>query len=468
MANYNEIYKSSIDWANVFVRTSNFPLDRSSIFGSYEDALEYAKGTGSDERGLGGTSYVGQVIAVYENDTVRVYKIIGKDIYNEVTKTVEIKERGLEELISREDVNTLLRETEFLAKKIITDEKITIIGTPLGQIINPNNSLDVTIDPNNMQEILKMLFYKELYPTNVKFTEGTVEAIVSLPLITANYNENDVVEVGTEIIFNQIDAPKINYNTTDRILSGIEYGYSNSNNNLKEFSDTSIVREARDKKPSEGEHKLLTTYTTFVDAENLTYVNVSKQSLFIPEHSVKVDFGENILNVEYTGPKATAKFEKIVKLYYCSNLQNTNNENYFNGCGNDIIVAKKISTSSSSFKIIGKWFLYANGVNGTFDINSDFVRTNLIKQNLTDSGTITLTSSVPCENVVIAFPSEWGNLVSVKDNGSGTFITNNFISKLQTTDVSGANNVNSNIYKVYVYTPSKELENGFNYTITIN
>ena len=64
-----------MDWGNTFVRTGAFPLDRSSMFSSYEDAVAYAKGDGSDSRGLGRTAYVGQVISVYENGKVSVYKI---------------------------------------------------------------------------------------------------------------------------------------------------------------------------------------------------------------------------------------------------------------------------------------------------------------------------------------------------------------------------------------------------------
>ena len=75
MANYIENFKSKMDWANVFVRTGNFPLDRSSIFSSYDDAVLYASGVGNDSRGLGKTSYVGQILTVYENDEVNVYKI---------------------------------------------------------------------------------------------------------------------------------------------------------------------------------------------------------------------------------------------------------------------------------------------------------------------------------------------------------------------------------------------------------
>lgn len=75
MANYIESFKSKMDWGNTFVRTGAFPLDRSSMFSSYEDAVAYAKGDGLDSRGLGRTAYIGQVISVYENGKVSVYKI---------------------------------------------------------------------------------------------------------------------------------------------------------------------------------------------------------------------------------------------------------------------------------------------------------------------------------------------------------------------------------------------------------
>ena len=57
---------SKLDWAFPFQRTGAFPLDRSSLFTSYEDAVLYASGVANDERKLGGTSYVGQPISVYD------------------------------------------------------------------------------------------------------------------------------------------------------------------------------------------------------------------------------------------------------------------------------------------------------------------------------------------------------------------------------------------------------------------
>ena len=57
---------SKLDWAFPFERKGGFPLDKSALFSSLEDAQKYASGSATDERKLGGTSYVGQIISVYE------------------------------------------------------------------------------------------------------------------------------------------------------------------------------------------------------------------------------------------------------------------------------------------------------------------------------------------------------------------------------------------------------------------
>lgn len=57
---------SKLDWAFPFQRTGAFPIDRTALFSSLADATAYARGDGSDERELGGASYVGQIISVYE------------------------------------------------------------------------------------------------------------------------------------------------------------------------------------------------------------------------------------------------------------------------------------------------------------------------------------------------------------------------------------------------------------------
>ena len=62
---YTENINSILKWGNSFQRQFDFPLDRSSLHSSYNDAVAYAKGDGSDSRGLGGQAYIGQTITVW-------------------------------------------------------------------------------------------------------------------------------------------------------------------------------------------------------------------------------------------------------------------------------------------------------------------------------------------------------------------------------------------------------------------
>lgn len=78
MASFVDNFTGKVwDWTKPFQRTGQFPIDRSAIFASYEDAVKYAKGDSAnpDSRALYATSYVGQIISVYENGKVAVYKI---------------------------------------------------------------------------------------------------------------------------------------------------------------------------------------------------------------------------------------------------------------------------------------------------------------------------------------------------------------------------------------------------------
>lgn len=67
---------ASSDWPIALRRVNASPLDISTLFSSYDDAVLYASGDG-DSRDLGKTSYIGQQISVYDADenTVEVYVI---------------------------------------------------------------------------------------------------------------------------------------------------------------------------------------------------------------------------------------------------------------------------------------------------------------------------------------------------------------------------------------------------------
>ena len=117
---------SKLDWAMSFQRTGTFPLDRSSMFASLVDAQNYAKGDGSDSRALGGTSYVGQVISVYENDVVTVYKINADRSLGEVGKATNGDEKSIH--LTDEGILALMgfdtaTENQQLRIKVVGGEK---------------------------------------------------------------------------------------------------------------------------------------------------------------------------------------------------------------------------------------------------------------------------------------------------------------------------------------------------------
>lgn len=73
-------YNEYIGLYNPFARNENFPLDADSVFDSYAEALEYARG-GSRDDNYTTAAYLGQVISVVSEGesgktNVHVYKIV--------------------------------------------------------------------------------------------------------------------------------------------------------------------------------------------------------------------------------------------------------------------------------------------------------------------------------------------------------------------------------------------------------
>ncbi len=264
MNSYKEIYKSSIDWSNVFKRTTKNPLDRSSMFNSYDDALLYAKGEGDDSRGIGGTSYVGQIISVFENGNVSVFKIIGKDGYDENGKVI-VKERGLEELISKEEIDILLDsysktvDLETTEKEInnkidnlqsniedtyVTNGELTEVKETINNLSSDTNSYFVKIET---LDDVQNNFNKQIEIINDQFVknetlDGVKENINKELLNLSNRLDNDFV-LKTElndykdIVKNDIDDLKDNVNSNFVKIETLDDVKENTNKELLNLSN---------------------------------------------------------------------------------------------------------------------------------------------------------------------------------------------------------------------------------------
>lgn len=111
MASYVDNFKNNkLDWAMPFQRTGQFPLDRTDLFYSLGDAEAYAKGDGTDERELGGSSYIGQIITVFASNSVNVYKINANRQLEEISSGPYVEEQ-IKKL--RDEIGNLNRVMNF-------------------------------------------------------------------------------------------------------------------------------------------------------------------------------------------------------------------------------------------------------------------------------------------------------------------------------------------------------------------
>ena len=108
------------NWIKPFKRKDRFPLDKTVVFGSYSEALDYANN--------GPTSYVGQIISVVESKEgiydVSCYKLIPSSKEGEYA-TLE-KFGDVNEIVNQ--INSLTERIETLEgiiKNVITTENIS-------------------------------------------------------------------------------------------------------------------------------------------------------------------------------------------------------------------------------------------------------------------------------------------------------------------------------------------------------
>lgn len=143
MASYVENMSSKMGWDNVLQRGFPQPLDRSSIFSSLDDANAYASG-GTDSRGLSQTSYVGQIITVYENDAVDVYKI------NAARKLEPVGEgKGIIIVNNENEANVVASKTKSIGNMIMRLDNQTLYIVKYDASQNKNILIEMFKIQNN-------------------------------------------------------------------------------------------------------------------------------------------------------------------------------------------------------------------------------------------------------------------------------------------------------------------------------
>lgn len=205
--------------------------------------------------------------------------------------------------------------------KVFVVDTIPVAGGPLSDLLNKAGITEISKD-DDLQTVLMNLFTKEIYPTNLVFTEGTIKSTVPAPTMTIN--KSGLIEVGTVVTVSAITIATGNKTTTDRKYSGFTYGYSLANDNTKDSANTSINVPATDIQNGAESYKLSRTINgSVVNATD----NVNPAEVTIESTTFEAIEGTNTVKADVTGITHSCKFAAMPVYYACSNLGKTNESN---------------------------------------------------------------------------------------------------------------------------------------------
>ena len=222
----------------------------------------------------------------------------------------------------------------------------------------------------NIFDIFQNILCQELYPENV--TEKKATATVSMNALTLklNYNDNEVVEVGTLVKLLEGKTNDTECVTTDSIVSGMTNGYSFQDDDTAVSDDTEIIKKCT-KNISNNTYTISATINNGFNADTKNYVKTvpatknGNGSAQLTETNLGCAVeGENKITLNATGASYSYQAEAIDKVYYCSNLGNTDSNKFSTGITVTSGVTNK-PTNSKTKKVIGKYRYYLGYSNNT-------------------------------------------------------------------------------------------------------
>lgn len=330
---------------NVIREVADFTTDGSTVTFNYEYDVKQESGLfdgdaqGSKTIPSATTSNAGVMSAT---DKVKVDKIVTDGDGNKY-------------LTDNGNYQELIEDTTETIK--ITDA-IPVAGGPLADLLNKAGINSISPD-TSMQDLFVSLFTKELWPTNLVFKEGTVSAAIAAPSFTLS--NTGLVEVGATVTIGKTTLSAATMSTTARTYSGFTYGYSSSNDNTKDSSNTTITVNASNVALNSVNYTM--KRTTNGSVENAT-ANTNPAQVTLDSKTFKAIEGTNTVKVDITGPTANATFASMPVYYACSNLGKTSEEH--KSVAKDTIT-KTSSTPSNSktLNVTGVYPYYTNKDNIT-------------------------------------------------------------------------------------------------------
>lgn len=325
---------------NVIREVADFTTDGSTVTFNYEYDVKQESGLfdgdaqGSKTIPSATTSNAGVMSAT---DKVKVDKIVTDGDGNKY-------------LTDNGNYQELIEDT---TETIKTTDAIPVSGGPLADLLNKAGINSISPD-TSMQDLFVSLFTKELWPTNLAFKEGTVSAAITAPSFTLS--STNLVEVGATVTIGKTTLSAATMSTTARTYSGFTYGYSSSNDNTKDSSNTTITVNASNVALNSVNYTM--KRTTNGSVENAT-ANTNHAQVTLDSKTFKAIEGTNTVKVDITGPTANATFASMPVYYACSNLGKTSEEH--KSVAKDTITKTSATPSNSkTLNVTGVYPYYTN------------------------------------------------------------------------------------------------------------
>lgn len=330
---------------NVIREVADFTTDGSTVTFNYEYDVKQESGLfdgdaqGSKTIPSATTSNAGVMSAT---DKVKVDKIVTDGDGNKY-------------LTDNGNYQELIEDT---TETIKTTDAIPVAGGPLADLLNKAGINSISPD-TSMQDLFVSLFTKELWPTNLVFKEGTVSAAIAAPSFTLS--NTGLVEVGATVTIGKTTLSVATMSTTARTYSGFTYGYSSTNDNTKDSSNTTITVNASNAALNSVNYTM--KRTTNGSVENAT-ANTNPAQVTLDSKTFKAIEGTNTVKVDITGPTANATFASMLVYYACSNLGKTSEEH--KSVAKDTVTKTSATpTNSKTLNVTGVYPYYTNKDNIT-------------------------------------------------------------------------------------------------------
>jgi hypothetical protein len=299
-----------------------------------------------------------------------------------------VKVAANDNFLSVNENNELIVD-DMTVDKTKIKEDITIEGGPLASDA-VKNAFEGGVIPagTDIQTVLKALLCVEIYPTPTKNNPNYTVSITA-PSVTANKTNNATVEIGTNIVINEVVANEVVITPTNPIVSGFDHGYSSTidgdiNKNISISSEWEISQmENNVYELSVSITQGFTNGTAPEKVQNATYSNCKLASFTLP-----ADLGTNEIAITEDAPKHSGSHTGVDSYYIVSNLGGRSEDKK-----SVSISAQNIDidpeNQTATYKVTGVYPCYCNIKNSAFVNDTE-------KLALTTGKTFTF-SNVPTE-----------------------------------------------------------------------